>query len=574
MTRILVYAEPLPIRNRFDEFADAALLLGRALASPPAGRDLQLRVFGNDAVIDRITREDPRLATACLRPTRDERKAIGEQFDHWGPKSIAAWSDLVAGRGPLTDFYEAVLERLYRQHPFDVILLWGENGAVRRFVDRRGLLAVHAELGPTRSPFQPTLYFDPEGVNGNASLLRVPAEAMRVTDFDIDGWLAVPPKPGEVSPHDARVLLDPALAEHLPEGPFVLAPLQLADDLNLLVHSEFESPEDFLRQLAPVVLEAGYDIVVKPHPGAVHRPYNLVREDRALAFARRLGSRVKVLPRDLPATANAHLISHSSAVCAVNSSVVFEAAAMGKPAFSLGRAAFDIQGAFKADAAQLGGHLRSLSPPPRQREAVAFGLSRYFLARELITSDGALPAIIDFMFETRDRDRSAPAYWAEWGDRLARLGASQRGPDAEIFIGGQALRRPIQVKIGGRTVQMSGPGPEGRKITMTRTSGRFAGNVDECSVTADRLRIIGWSAAKDGDLPPAAVVVVAGGQVLAVGCAAEARPDVAAVLQQPMTQLYGYHFETDWTQEAGCPLQLLLVGDRGAVEVVDLAASL
>jgi hypothetical protein len=571
MRRVLIYAEPFPIRNRFDEFADAALLLARAMTNSEGFPD-EVRVFGNDAVVDSLCRRDALVGSACLRPTDDERAEITRQFRHWGDDSIRDWLDLAAGRGPVSAFYEHVVERLHERFPFDVVLLWGENGAVRRAAKKLGAVVVHGELGPTRPPFQPTLYFDPAGVNGNASALAAPIEVADGDAFDTEIWLARGAEPGGTAPLDARVILDVGLQEMLPNRPFVFAPLQLADDLNTLAHSDFASPEDFLRQLAPPVLEAGFDLVVKPHPGAVHRPYNLVREDAALAYARRLGPAVSVLPRDLPPLANPLLMSHAAAVCSINSSVAFEAGVMGAPSFVFGRAVFDPFGEFRLRLEDLPDRLRTLSDWPGVDRSVAFGLRHYFLPRNAVMGGQALPAVVKFLSGARRGKPSSAAYWSRWKRLVAGLETRPEIPfEPGVIIAGAKLplgRDPLPVQIEEDTVSFERRDMD--RLVVKRLYGRFTCFLDFIDLGGPQGRVAGWAALEQGDQPPTAILVASPSHVLAGGVASVERTDVSELLPHAATDLFGFDLMFEVGPATDQPLRFLLVDEDGAVEVVDI----
>ena len=51
---------------------------------------------------------------------------------------------LLRGEGEITDDYVGVLTAVRKRFPFDVVLHWGENGAVNRFAKQNGLVRVQA----------------------------------------------------------------------------------------------------------------------------------------------------------------------------------------------------------------------------------------------------------------------------------------------------------------------------------------------------------------------------------------------------------------------------------------------
>lgn len=165
--RVLFYADPHPIRNGFFEFNEAAHRM-HAMASEAAFAEIDWRLFSNQYILgDVATKGD---AARLIWPTTEESECISSFLQEWNQEAIAARTDLVRGEGPAADFYRAVLGRIKDEFDFTHVVLWSENGAVRRFAAGAGVGVIHAELGPIRSPFKKTIYFDPFGTNANACL--------------------------------------------------------------------------------------------------------------------------------------------------------------------------------------------------------------------------------------------------------------------------------------------------------------------------------------------------------------------------------------------------------------------
>jgi hypothetical protein len=300
------------------------------------------RLFSNEFVLAEL-RARPEFAERCISPSDDENAFISSSLAEWADAEIAKRTQLVRGEGEVAEFYRKLLERIRGIYRFDLILLWSENGAVRRFADDEGLPALHLELGPTRAPFPETIYVDYRGTNGSASFLG----------FDLDGypaekllpaatWLGLSAATDDDKPSVIELqAVSPSLPFDIGQ-PYVVVALQLADDLNTICHSRFATPKAFLQAVLPPLTKLGFKVIVKGHPGSSGRPVNLIHEIDALAYAREFGDEVVVIDRNMPPGNWIPILSGAAAVGSINSSVSFEALLLGVPGLVFGVAAFDI----------------------------------------------------------------------------------------------------------------------------------------------------------------------------------------------------------------------------------------
>ena len=281
MRNILIYIEPHPIRNYFEEFYDVGQILCDGMLQLDKGLGYQFRYFSNDAIVDRMVTERPALSYLSMRFTADENDKLESLYKQWNEESIQDWLSLVKGTGPITDFYVSVLSRIREEYSFDAILLWSDNGAVRRFGEINDIPVIHAEFGPTRSPFHKTVYFDPHGTNGAAAVLNAPLdELIPAISVPRETWVTREGKvwndQNKVGLIDASLTLDKNLvSKGIFDGPYVFIPLQLEDDLNTQLYSDFKTPEALLRHVIPKAVSAGFKVVIKGHPSAGVRTYNL-----------------------------------------------------------------------------------------------------------------------------------------------------------------------------------------------------------------------------------------------------------------------------------------------------------
>src|ERR1700712_3305131 len=187
--KILLYVEPHPIRDSFEEFSGIGTFLTEAFLNAKRTAPLDIRVFSNNAVIDIICNKIPNASMICERPSGIESKQIEDFKTAWNKDNIDTWIDLTNATGLATPLYTGILERLHKKYQFDAVVLWSENGAVRKFCEEHSLIALHGELGPTRPPFEETMYFDPSGTNGNASARNVNLSELNLKALPPETWL-------------------------------------------------------------------------------------------------------------------------------------------------------------------------------------------------------------------------------------------------------------------------------------------------------------------------------------------------------------------------------------------------
>lgn len=586
MKRVLLYVEPHPIRNYYEEFHDIGRLLSDVLAKGAAENGYSFRVFSNDFVVDRLASGNPDLATCCLRPTDRENRVIHGFDQLWTEKEIHQWIALTQGRGRAAEFYEGIPARIYGFFPFDIILLWSENGAVRNFARRHDIPVVHGELGPTRSPFHETMYFDPWGTNGNATLTRLPPSLTRDSSvLPLETWVAATTRHdnAEASPTlvDRFLTIDTEMLDLIPAGPYVYIPLQLADDLNTLAHSAYPSPEEFLAAVVPMFLEKGYEVVIKGHPASPGRPYNLTAEIRALRHAKQYGERVHVLPRDFPSSQTHCMMGQASLVCTINSSVGFEATLLGKNAVTLGAAAYDVGGVFceEPDSMERGVDLPAMSDAKAQ--AAAFACQHYFFPRALITDGHALFRILDFHLQHRDLDPSSAEYWDAWRRRFDFAAWLLDGSEPCAFLdvdcreaaGSSELFRARERRVAnvGGTLIISGAS-NGRRYQVFAKSrdNLIIGYIEKIIPQEDgaaTTEIIGWALDKERLLPPVLVMVKCADSIVSVHRTIDKRIDVVETLGLTRTPSCGFRFTTTLTEKQACsPTSLLFLTDDNFIQ--------
>lgn len=583
---VLIYVEPHPIRNTFVEFRSAGELLGRVLLDRGLQNHYRFKLFSNSVLLDVLKRTLPLPPLNALAPTDEEDRRILGYSKHWNKEAVDEWLSLVDGDGEVSTFYEGILRRLREEFEYNLILLWSENGAVRRFAREMNIPVVHCELGPTRRPFGETLYFDSAGTNGNASIYRTEECETAEHNLAPESWLQLAENSFRndkvVGVFDAQLSVLPATADLHLRTPYVFVPMQLADDLNLLRHSDFSSPTKFLQHILPTYVELGYHVIIKGHPAAPSRPYNHRAELEALLYARSFGDRVIVVDRALNAHSTISIISGAAFVTTVNSSVGFEALLLGKRIVVLGRAVFWSEELYAAQGKSLipTDEIWSCQFKDKLKKRINFLNGHYFLPRSAVTNGGGLIRLMDRAIEMSGSGAGLHANDEAWRKKFKygfrKIGMfeeqSSSGSD-EPSLGSQQAIEAAEVKYNRRSTEIEFSGLY--KFKPIKFVGRvkrtvFFGHVDELSPTKGGLLVRGWALTHAGHLPPSAIYILGPNRRVAAQNVMVSRPDVPAALRIEATSLCGFQFQCFTGGLKVGDLELAIVGQDNVVQILPL----
>lgn len=559
MQKILIYIEPHPIRNYYEEFHDVGLLLCKAMYQAGRRSGYDFRFFSNDAVIDRIVTSEPNLSYLSLRMTAKENSLLENFFHPWDKSSIDQWTSLVRGEGAAAEFYFHVLERLHRDFEFTGVLLWSDNGAVRNFCKFHNIIALHAEYGPTRAPFHQTIYFDPQGTNGAAAVLEAPFEELTPSIIvPSETWVT---RQGKNWNHESEVgLIDAPFTANLDflqnfelPSPFIFIPLQLEDDLNTQLYSKFPTPEAFLRETIPEILESGLNVVVKGHPAAPARPYNLSAEIRALNYADSFGDRVKILPRNSRALDSVMTVMQSTAVATINSSVGFEALLLGKPVFLYGAALYNIKNALNKNFTNLQNaneHTTKIID-----KLTSFLCNHYLHPIESVKDGRALIAVLDYIFANKNVSLKDPAFWEGWirsidfGYQWLTENNKIKYQDTHSLAGNRAIfeahRR--EFKICDSKLQVHGYDDKDPIFAWAdNKENEFIGFIDSIEHITENnqslVQINGWCLERNSLRPPIQIFFCRKEKIISQHRLISERRDVAETLEMPIAARCGFTF--------------------------------
>jgi hypothetical protein len=344
--RVLIYVEPHPIRGSQTIFKDIARdFLPLLAGSTP---DFDVRMYSTSTLVGALGTEAlAGVEKRLIRATPAEEALFAGRLCDWETEGIPAWLSLMAG-GEVADDYVGVLRRVWSVFPYDIIVHWGENGAVTRFIEERPVTRIAMELGCTRAPFLRSVVMDPFGTNGSAIVPRLSVEDLRgiVGDNPMTAAEAL-------YGYSANVEALPYEQQFLPldggdwskrilgtSQKIAFLPLQLHDDANLLRFSKYETVEDVVLDVVPKLAAAGYLTVIKTHPDAKSRPQSHLAFSLARSALRPWADNVVWLDASKTVYNNAQLVAMADLVVTVNSSVGFESLYFDKVVSVLGDAVY------------------------------------------------------------------------------------------------------------------------------------------------------------------------------------------------------------------------------------------
>jgi len=266
----------------------------------------------------------------------------------WDEAAIEQWELLMRGEGLIAEIYYDILYYLMKKYSIDVFIYWGSNHTVRKFADSFNIYSFAMELGPTRKPFFETACFDPLGVNGDAYSSGLCVKEFTGCDinslcyslqFEYDFLSAA------YSPIRSRNAM-PIYSQ----GPKILLPLQLDDDSNCILHSDFNGMEDMVKTVVPQLVESNYTVFIKPHPEAHpsrnlggERKMNVDVHQRCEEYVKKNSDNGKVVwLDDINSESYINLLRRMDSVVTVNSSMGFEALLLGKQVICLGKTPYNM----------------------------------------------------------------------------------------------------------------------------------------------------------------------------------------------------------------------------------------
>lgn len=382
MAHFLFYVEPYPIRNTFVHFRSILDNFKESLLRNTTAHTYS--IYANGSTLAELTKQHAEYAPHFLAPTKDEDALFRSHFVDWYTQGITRWLELMR-ESELSEQYVQLICDLHARRPFDYIICWGTNYAVKKAARKLGIGFINMELGCSRPPYLDSLAADPHGVNGGAALAHASVDdlaAVESTSATDDLWFA---DPHHFTGYESVYAYTncPPLLERAGKEKMAFIPLQLFDDANMLRYAPYNTVEEVVLDIAPKLTEAGYTCIFKEHPASHLRKgsnyANLKAKVTALGYDRVLW--LTHLDRCIP---NAKLYQLADLVITVNSSTGFEALLFDKPLVVLGEAVYKVAGLFPT----LDDYLAGRFDAERYR-TLAGKLRHFFLHDYLISKEDA-----------------------------------------------------------------------------------------------------------------------------------------------------------------------------------------
>lgn len=340
--KILFYVEPHPIRNTLLHFIDIAKKFSSIVNS---ANHVDARLFANSEVIQKLFSEKLISPQKVINPTRIEDDIFSVFNVDWESSGTNIWLDLISQGEIAREYYLPIIRRIWNLFPFDIIVYWGENGAVRLFQQEQNITAIGMELGCTRSPFLDSIVMDPYGTNGASVVPKLDIDKIaKIVNYQsiTANEAAFLYSGKEMLSYEQQFLpLDQELFGRLTsDKPKAFLPLQLFDDANLLRFSPYKTLSDVVLDVVPKLVEKGYLVIIKPHPAAKYRAG--ADHANAIAYSNLTPWMDSIIWCNHPNMNynNIQLMQLSDLVITVNSSVGFEALFFDKVCVVLGEAIY------------------------------------------------------------------------------------------------------------------------------------------------------------------------------------------------------------------------------------------
>lgn len=347
--KVLFYLEPHPIRERYESFGWVGREMAQMLQDQYVHTQFnKKKQFLNMKILvsrhyNGLVKEFPKIKSAFIGLTEVENNALSYFYDDWNEKSIAVWKDLMEGKGEVSSFYQKILTRIKRNvFDFDVIVYWSTNGAVKLFAQDEKIISIAMELGCTRTPFFESTYMDFAGVNGNAITRQIDLDFVEPCDLDeLRSLLPYALENGKEEDGRYNVLRS-RYNDELYENPSknILIPMQLDDDSNVLMFSKYNNLLEFLKEILPPLVDAGYRCFIKPHPGAKSRKLTERGHSACEDYCCGFEQNVFWLDDVVNKKDYLSLLQKMHAVVTINSSVGFEAMILDKVVVCCGDGAY------------------------------------------------------------------------------------------------------------------------------------------------------------------------------------------------------------------------------------------
>tara|TARA_R110001583_G_scaffold17482_2_gene70645 strand:+ start:8934 stop:10706 length:1773 start_codon:yes stop_codon:yes gene_type:complete len=589
--KILFASEVFPMRNSFTEHSLVSREFLTNISSMLHDKNNDIsdaRLLCNNQTLELLFTDFIKLVPSVIRLTESTSKLAGEALQDWSLGGLDAWKEYVAGKG---DFAGVVYQELLNIHQlsfdFDMIVCWGENGVYDSIARKLDIPCLHIEISSTRKPFFEGRMIDCLGANGSASFKNIKLDDLKanLTPPGIDFWSAYNNIEGEANT-EVLGFDDSSLTYWEDDNTLdiftgkkiktVLIGLQLFDDANTQRHSIFTSPLHFLETVIPELTEAGYKVIVKTHPGAIHRPINFIEQNKALAYARNF-SNCYIYDQENDHRNYLSLLRSVDLVVVINSSLGFESSLLGKVVVIMGDALFKIsdvyptlQEAMKEDFDR-NNYLDKLA-------YLTYFFSKYVFIDRKYLLKGAFYTAINQYWEDNKKSLlkykfPVEAYIKGMDDFSRKFIVDSSKPtydDYQNILSDYILNSPKrddQIEEKKDCLILKRP-----KLKVDLVEGKSEFNIDSLYLLDGELYLNGWAIEHQTQVPPVLIILIIDNVVIHTGRASHVRIDVQEHFNLSHSTI-GFRFRLPFTNTINIT-KLLFVYSDSKGELVDISTTL
>ncbi|CAH9061654.1 hypothetical protein PSEHALCIP103_02539 [Pseudoalteromonas haloplanktis] len=585
--KILFVAEVFPMRNSFTEHSLVArefLINISKLLNQFDVDSGDARLLCNNQIIDLVFEDYMKFLPSVIRLRNETSIFFESQLKDWSIDGLNSWNEYVGDKGLASKKIKEELNYIKETiFDFDMIVFWGENGALDSFSRSVDIPCIHIELSSTRKPFFEGRTVDCLGANGSASFRNIEFKDLEknLNPPSVDFWPAYYNIEGESKP-DFLGFDDSSLTyweeDHTLEifkngkNKTALIGLQLFDDANTQRHSSFSSPLDFLQKNIPKLTEAGWDIIVKTHPGAIHRPVNFLEQNKALSYAKSF-TNCYIYEHKNDNRNYLSLLRSVDLVVVINSSMGFEASLLGKTVVLEGEALYSIKGIYPSldmvlnDKFNRDEYLRKLS-------YLTYFFSKYvFIKPNNFEQLDFYTAILKYWEENKqlllESQFPVERYikgFEQFSKNFLNTNSNLEFNEYPSLLEAYSVKTPRKEEAISYMENVCVFTKEKVKVPLVYNKTRF--NIDSLNITNKDFFIEGWAFNSESILPAVMVCIITDDTLLHVGRVSQRRQDVQDVFELQHS-LYGFKFKLEIMLKPK-DLKLLFVYQDGNAELIQL----
>ncbi|TOE77581.1 hypothetical protein CGJ36_07915 [Vibrio parahaemolyticus] len=555
--KLLFATEVFPMRNSFTEHSlvsrEFLTNIGTLLKQDNCVSDA--RILCNNPTFDMLVKDYAELLPSFIRLREDTSISLNEMIQDWANGGISSWKDYVDNKGSGASLIYQELEHIYNNvYKFDMVICWGENGVYDQFAKDVNIPCLHMELSSTRAPFSENRIGDLLGANGSSSIKNISFKdldkAIQAPSYHF--WQAAYNINGESN--SEKLGFDDSSSTYWTEDytlniPFqsktALVGLQLFDDANTQRHSDYQSPLDFLQEILPKLSDAGWEIIVKTHPGAIHRPINYLHQKDAIDYAKTFDN-CYIYDHKNDGRDYLSLLKSVDLVVSINSSLGFESAMLGKVSVVCGQALYKVDGVFPTLDSALDqkfdkeDYLRKIS-------SLTYFYNKYvFLDKSVFSRGEFYKSYLEF-WSNHGHEIEAGSYpignYIKCFERYANSFLSEGGINLEDFESIPVSLLTRKTKSRENITEKDGYilfKDSLKKIELSKGTSKYA--LDRLSIDDNILQFEGWCMDSFNKIPPALILIVADGKLLHYGRAVVKRGDVKDFVKSTHEH-YGFKYK-------------------------------